>query len=246
MSKKNLLTKPLLSLINQRYNEQPRSKLRNFINPLVGRFNPLIAVLFLSSKKCLTCDNINLEPNLLCFSCWNKIEFISNINQENLSVAKYGKISETIIHSLKYHDNHEYAAIMAKFISFYIKTHNLSFDYIIPIPISQKKLSERKFNHAALIAKGVSDINNKTLLWNSLLKTSDTPSQTSLTASQRKRNLKGKFSINPKTLQKLENKTILLIDDVTTTNSTLHECISSLKIANPRKILTVTYAKTYL
>lgn len=230
MSKKNLLTKPLLSLINQ----------------YCSRFNPLIAILFLASKKCLTCDNINLEPNLLCFSCWNKIEFISNINQENLSVVKYGKISETIIHSLKYHDNHEYAAIMAKFISFYIKTHNLYFDYIIPIPISQKKLSERKFNHAALIAKRVSDLNNKRLLWNSLLKISDTPSQTSLTSSQRKRNLKGKFAINPKTISQLENKTILLIDDVTTTNSTLNECISSLRTAKPKKILTITYAKTYL
>lgn len=135
---------------------------------------------------------------------------------------------------------------MAKYIFLYLITYNISYDYIVAVPMARRKLIKQKFNHSVLIAKEVAKLSNKTLLWNYLLKTADTPSQTSLNSNQRKKNLKGKFALNAKIKFDLKDKIILLIDDVLTTNSTLNECKSTLNTVNIKDTVSITFAKTYL
>ena len=218
-------------------------------------------LLLLASKECLICKEINQSSNALCFSCWSEIKFISydhniniNLNDdfEHIAVMNYNHIAEKLVSSLKYYDQYEYAKVIAQFIYYYLKMNNISYDIIIPVPLSRKKLWQRKFNHMVLIAKeivklGKNDKNNHgKLLVNYLLKTKDTVPQVSLTKQQREHNLRGKFALNHKMTAQVKDKVILLLDDVMTTGSTLKESRKTLELGSPKKIISVTLARTHL
>jgi competence protein ComFC len=200
----------------------------------------------LASKKCITCPSINQDANQLCFSCWNELSFISNSDpQRSISIANYGKTAKKIIVNLKYNDTHLYADIIGKFIEFYLKHHQINYDYIIPIPLSKKKLFLRRFNQTILIAKYLCKTQPRKLLFNFLLKKFHTLSQASLDYQQRTKNLKNSFILNNKHKIKLDNKVILLLDDVTTTNSTLDEAHLLLDKLPVKKIILVTFTKSF-
>jgi len=108
-----------------------------------------------------------------------------------------------------------------------------------------KKLFLRRFNQTILIAKYLCKTQPKKLLFNFLLKKFDTLSQASLDYQQRTKNLKNSFILNNKHKIKLDNKVILLLDDVTTTNSTLNEAHLLLDKLPVKKIILVTFAKSF-
>ena len=200
----------------------------------------------LASKKCINCPEINQDINNLCFSCWDKISFISNSKpQKQIAVTNYNETSKNLVINLKYRDNHLYANVIAKFINNYLYYHKINYDYIIPIPLSRKKLFIRNFNQAILIANNLVKKNHKKLLYNGLVKISDTPSQTSLDHEQRQKNLKNKFIITKKHYHLIKDKIILLLDDVSTTNSTFNEAIKILWQAQPKNIISLSFAKNF-
>ncbi|MGD9581618.1 MAG: ComF family protein, partial [Vampirovibrionia bacterium] len=77
-----------------------------------------------------------------------------------------------------------------------------------------------------------------------LIRTKNTSPQHNLNVAERKENLKGAFSIQTKPL---ENKKILLFDDIYTTGSTIKEAIKTLNLNNINDItvLTVSYARLH-
>ncbi|MCM8767011.1 MAG: hypothetical protein NC917_03155 [Candidatus Omnitrophica bacterium] len=74
------------------------------------------------------------------------------------------------------------------------------------------------------------------------MKSKDTISQTELSEKQRKENVKNSFKIKNKNI--IENKTILLVDDVYTTGATTQECKKILLENGAKKIIIVTIAKS--
>ncbi len=115
------------------------------------------------------------------------------------------------------------------------------YDTIIPVPISKKRLKNRGYNQSYLIAKEISKKTGVKLENNCLTKTKNIIEQSKLNKEQREKNIKGVYKLNNK--QKLENKKILLFDDIYTTGSTANECCKILKQAKPNKIAVLTIAK---
>lgn len=116
-----------------------------------------------------------------------------------------------------------------------------SYDTIIPVPISQKRRKERGYNQSELIAKEIAkklciEYNNR-----SLFKTKDIIEQSKLNKEERQKNIQNVYELRQP--QILENKKILLIDDIYTTGSTVNECSKTLKKAQPKKIDVFTIAK---
>ena len=115
---------------------------------------------------------------------------------------------------------------------------------LIPIPLHKKRLRERGYNQAEIIAKEIikNDIGNTfTLLTHVLYKIKDTESQMSIKdRKKRLKNLRGAFIVkNPEQVQK---RNIILIDDVTTTGATLNEAKKVLEKAGARKVIGFTVA----
>ncbi len=109
-------------------------------------------------------------------------------------------------------------------------------DAVVPVPMHQRKLMERGFNQAEIIAS----ILSKKLgiyLNNCLDRITDTLPQTTLGRKDRIKNLKGAFQI--KNEIEITEEIIWLVDDVTTTGATLDECASILKGNGVKKIYAV-------
>ena len=101
----------------------------------------------------------------------------------------------------------------------------------------------RLYNHAFILAKDLAKLSNKAFDPDIITKTRSTKSQTYLSKTARKENIKGSFSVN--NLQKVKGKRVLLIDDVITTGETINTCSRELKKAGAKDVLVLSIAKTY-
>lgn len=113
---------------------------------------------------------------------------------------------------------------------------------LVPIPMSKKRKHKRNGNHSCSITKSIIDYDSSNLLRFApvLTKVKKTPPQTSLSKEKRLQNLSGAFKA--KSSFSLTNKTIILIDDVTTTGATFQEARKKLKPDNPEHILALAFA----
>ena len=113
-----------------------------------------------------------------------------------------------------------------------------SVDYVVPVPLHWRKRFQRGFNQSALIAK---DLNFGDARFNTdLVCIRHTEEQTSLTATARRKNVKGAFAVRKN--HNFRGKNICLVDDVKTTGATLNECAKTLKEAGANKVFAFVLA----
>ena len=111
---------------------------------------------------------------------------------------------------------------------------------VIPVPLSQKRLHERGYNQSFLLALPFSMMINKPINKQSLRRFKETRSQVGLDRHERFNNVSEAFLADSTVVR---GKNIILIDDVSTTGSTLEACASALKIAGARDIVALTLAR---
>lgn len=114
-------------------------------------------------------------------------------------------------------------------------------DWVLPIPLSAQRLSERGYNQAWLLARQLSP-NKAHAQW--LLRTRDTPSQRSLPRADRLANLEGAFAITPLGEAQLAGKRVMLVDDVMTSGASLHAAARVLRQAGAVHISALVLART--
>jgi len=117
---------------------------------------------------------------------------------------------------------------------------------VVPVPLHSRKLRERGFNQAELIAQAALKLHpagGKLALKAGMLeRCRPTSSQTGLTRHQRRENLRGAF-IAPRP-QEASGRAFLLVDDVFTTGTTVSECARILLRAGASKVFVATVART--
>lgn len=197
-----------------------------------------------------------LDSNSLCKKCEINLKKQSEnqiINKERELKDKYfselmyifkyeGQIRKLIL-DYKFNDK---AYIYLTFVNFLLKNKKIfenikSYDTIIPVPISKKRLKIRGYNQSLLIAKKIAEQTNLELVNNCLIKTKNIIEQSKLNKEERKQNIQGVYKLENKKL--IENKKILLIDDIYTTGSTVNECSKMLMNGKPDKIGVLVLAK---
>ncbi len=130
---------------------------------------------------------------------------------------------------------------MARSLAEYVET-SLGWDVemIVPVPLSQQRLSERGYNQVALIAHPLAMLKNWEYAPKALKRVKHTRSQVGLNASERQDNVRNAFHANPRLIT---DKKILLIDDVATTGATLLSASESLVAAGARHVYALTTAR---
>jgi ComF family protein len=117
---------------------------------------------------------------------------------------------------------------------------------VVPVPLYARKLREREFNQAELIIrsalKQLPDSERFQLATKALERCRETQSQIGLSRHQRRENMRGAFAVSDP--QAIKGKTILLIDDVFTTGTTVSECARVLRRAGASKVYVATVART--
>ncbi len=117
--------------------------------------------------------------------------------------------------------------------------------HIVPIPLSQARFTERGFNQSALLARSViSKDTSGSLSYSPFLleRVKNTLPQTKLKKRERRRNVVNSFFVPNKYRRELQRATVILVDDVTTTGSTLKDARRALIEAGAHEVKAVTLA----
>ncbi len=114
-------------------------------------------------------------------------------------------------------------------------------DLVIPVPLSPVKLRKREYNQSALLARALAKRIGATFSDTELERIRNTPTQTHLTATGRRANVRGAFAVPRPEL--VRARTILLVDDVMTTGATLGEAAATLKAAGAWRVWALALAR---
>lgn len=137
---------------------------------------------------------------------------------------------------IKFKGKYELAVFLGQLLGGIMKQEGIQADVVVPVPLSEKRFSERGFNQAELIAGGVAEKLGLTVCTECLVRTRHTERQTGLSEnSERSANIEGAFAV--KNACPVEGKTVLLVDDVATTGQTLHEAACQLLDNGADKVL---------
>lgn len=203
---------------------------------------------FIFPVECLGCGKKDV---ILCDSCAREIPFPETENKGILAAAAYASpIVRQIIKSLKYGKNKSAAEPLADLLFNRVKDKIKQKEIIIvPTPLSKRRLSQRGFNQALLIAEFLSDkfreerpTSKIVVSANVLYKNRDTSSQVEIKErGKRLKNLEGTFFTENSHL--IQGKTIFVVDDVSTTGATINEAKRALKNAGAKRVVGLVVAQ---
>lgn len=208
-------------------------------------FNSILNLFF--PKVCAGCRKLLLaSENVLCTNCRHEMPLTQyHLDSKNEAVKKfYGKIEieyasaflyfnkkgivQELIHNLKYKGQEEIGTILGNWYVEDLKELKLEtpFDIIIPVPLHKRKFKERGYNQVTTfgktLAQGLEIAYDDTVLYRK--KYSKTQSKKNLLG--RSENIENIFDVH--SIEKHQNKHLLIIDDVLTTGATLEACSRAL------------------
>lgn len=153
--------------------------------------------------------------------------------------------SQKIIHLIKYKKYYWIAESIGEELGKKIRRESdCKYDIILPCPLHKVKKRARGFNQAYHIALGINKTLNSDIVEDLVIRSKFTQTQTKLKSQERKRNLEDVFKINTNFEKDIENKSILIVDDVITTGATINSIAKELSFFNPKLIdcATITMA----
>jgi ComF family protein len=113
-------------------------------------------------------------------------------------------------------------------------------DALIPVPLHPTRLRQRGFNQSLLLAQQAAELLNVDVM-DALIRTRRTDAQVNLGAKQRMANVAGAFAAQPNIA--VAGLSVVLIDDVITTGSTLSACAGALTAAGAASVKAVSLAR---
>jgi len=148
---------------------------------------------------------------------------------------------QNALHTLKYRRNiGGLGDALALQIADYMQSLQWKLDAVIPAPLGRKRLQERGYNQVGLVARPLAYELELEYTPQALAKVRETRTQVGLTVSQRRENVSKAYQANPSLVKR---KSILLMDDVATTGSTISACTEALLFAGAHEVYVLTIAR---
>jgi ComF family protein len=166
-----------------------------------------------------------------------------------VSFGEYEGELRGLIHLLKYEGVTPAAAplgrMMAQAIRELLSGRGQVSPLLIPVPLHKNRRRSRAFNQAELIADAAAKRLSPRLEVASsiLLRQRDTISQVGLSRDERMENMRGAFRVADPA--RVKGRTIIVVDDVMTTGTTLSECARVLQQAGAERVWAVTVARAF-
>lgn len=159
------------------------------------------------------------------------------------AVACYESVLLDTIHVFKYKGNIATGEILGKMMAGHAYPgFNISdYSVIVPVPLHLKRLRERGFNQAVILAKEISKRFSIQMDFMNLKRETFTAPQVNLGKDQRRANVKDAFIVRDE--KKIEGRKIILVDDVYTTGSTVKECAGVLMKHGAAEVAVLTLAR---
>ena len=212
-------------------------------------------------KVCYACLNLlNDNEDTICIDCRHDLP-VTNFHFDNNDAVKkvlYGRakvengtalfrfekkgLVQQLIHRLKYKGYDNIGFFLGNWLGGELKTieHYNTVDAVIPVPLHKNKLKKRGFNQVAKFGQQIAKALDTDYKDNVLIKVTNTKSQVNKKRFARWNNNEELFTLQ--NASAIENKHILLVDDIITTGATLEACIAVLNQAKNIKISIATMA----
>ena len=195
---------------------------------------------FFTPPLCRLCSKpLKENTNPLCGSCRGKKPPYSYL----ISITVYKEPMASLIHDFKY----RHCDWLDGFLSELMIEHLMrldfdpkNYDIATAVPMHYLKLKERGYNQASLLARKIANHFKITFRDDIIYQTRYRKPQATLTEKERKKNIENSFMAKTDS----KGKSILLVDDIFTTGSTIKECSHALKKEGARDITVMTLSKT--
>jgi ComF family protein len=125
---------------------------------------------------------------------------------------------------LKHADRVELAPVLARYMVRAGAELLAAADLLVPVPLHRRRLFQRRYNQAALLAQAVSRLSGRPALLDGLQRLLATPQLGAMSPGERSATVAGVFAINPVRAARLAGARVLLIDDVMTSGATANAC----------------------
>ena len=191
--------------------------------------------------KCVGCGK---EGAYLCDICIAEAARAPDTSGEGIEaiIAPFqmkGAAREAV-HRLKYSGLRALAGPMGVAMAQHLGRHRIAPDIVVPVPLHRKRLRERGYNQAALLAREVGKWLGVPVDTNGLARTGYRgPQARTATREERKDNVVGAFAAR----RDWSGRSVVVIDDVTTTGSTLEACAAALREAEANAVWGLTFAR---
>lgn len=195
------------------------------------------------SHRCYLCEEEEiLGEDGLCDACRRALKLAispappEGLNGLSVGLQYFDELG-TIFYRFKKKERRDYTPFLAQFISIPEEWHA---ELLLPVPLHWWREYRRTYNQSFLLSEYVSSRYGIPICRDLLVRTRPTPQQKKLPGKQRLRNLKGAFRAAPE----CQGRSIVLIDDVVTTGSTLSECARTLKKTGAYRVYAACVACT--
>ena len=159
------------------------------------------------------------------------------------SAAMFAGPLRAALHRLKYERDAGLGEPLSKHLIELYNQDKWDIDLVVPTPLSARRARERGYNQSSMLARPFAWAIQKPYHPAALRRTRETRSQVGLSAAERRKNVESSFTALPETVR---GKTVLIIDDVMTTGSTINACAQALRTAGATGVYGLTLARAAL
>jgi ComF family protein len=136
-------------------------------------------------------------------------------------VAAFDDVSRRLVHGLKYRDQLDLSAWMARWMERAGSELIADADLVVPVPLHRRRLWWRRFNQSASLAQHIAASAEKPFAVRVLSRVRKTRQQVGLSGRERDRNVRGAFRVAEDGKPAISGRRVLLVDDVYTTGATV-------------------------
>lgn len=199
-------------------------------DPCLEKLKPI------SQPRCFQCGkSMRNQEQEYCGDCIQS----HHVYDQGIGIYVYDDIMRRSIENFKFHGRREYGDFYIRAMAEYARPYMARWrpQGIVPIPMTARKQKLRGFNQSEYLAEGIGTIYGIPVFGNVVVRTEEGKAQKELNAKERRRNLKRAFrmgeTFNP-------YKTLLLVDDVYTTGSTIDAVAEILRENGAERIYFLT------
>ncbi len=194
----------------------------------------------ISGETCMICGRpfayleVEYRSGSICLDCkrWEDDERWTGSLDKNIALYTYTDFTKEVIARFKFRGDYVLAEVFAA--DFLKALQDFKYDYIVPIPLSEERLYERGFNQAEAVIRAAGLVPSR------VLTRAHTEKQSKKSRNERI-HLEQVFNVD--TDLDLRSKTILIVDDIYTTGSTLRHAAKLLKEHGAVKVYSLTLAR---
>jgi len=174
---------------------------------------------------------------ILCHSCRQRPGVIDGIR----SPFRFEEVIRKAVHELKYKHLKALSFCLAELLAEYLKEHTLPGEILVPVPLHPRRLRERGYNQSLLISRDLGKLIMMPVLDNCLARVKEVQAQVKTAAvEERWSNVIDAFICQD---DRVNDKRIILIDDVCTSGATLESCAVALKKQGAISVWGLTIAR---